>query len=60
MDSEALIKEIQRAKVNLCNHDKSQVLDGTNDTIPSLPNNSSGQLLPQKLIIDVLKVMKCQ
>jgi len=60
VDSEALIKEMQRAAVNLCNHDESQVLGGTNDTIPSHPNNTLGGLLPQKSIIDVLKAMECQ
>ena len=55
MDSEALI-EMQRATVN---YNESQVLGTTNDTIPSPPNNSLGGLLPQKLIIDVLKVMEC-
>jgi len=60
MDSEALIKEIQRAMVNLCNHDESQALGATNDTTPSPPNNSLGGLLPQKLIIDALKAMECQ
>jgi len=42
LDSEALIKEMQKAMVNLCNHDESQVLGTTNDTIPSPPNNSWG------------------
>jgi len=60
MDSEALIKEMQRAMVNLCIHDESQVLGATNDTTPSLPNNSLGRLSPQKLIIDVQKAMECQ
>ena len=46
MDSEALIKEMQRATVKSCNHDESQVLDTTNDTTPSPPNNSLGGLLP--------------
>ena len=60
MDSEALIKEMQSTTVNLCNHDESQVLGTTDDTIPSHPNNSLGGVLPQKSIIDVLKAMKCQ
>jgi len=46
--------------VNLCNHDESQVLDATNDTTPSPPNNSLGGLLLQKLITNVLKAMKYQ
>ena len=32
MDSEALIKEMQSATVNLCYHSESQVLGATNDT----------------------------
>jgi len=51
---EALIKKVQRATVNLCNHDELHVLGITNDTTPSPPNNSLGGLLPQKSIIDVL------
>ena len=51
MDSETLIKEMQWAMVNLCNHDESLVLGATNDTTPSPQNNSLGGLLPQKLII---------
>jgi len=58
VDSEALIKEMQRAMVNLCNHDESQVLGTTNDTILSPPNNRLGGLLPQKLIIDILNKSK--
>jgi len=58
--SEAFIKEIQSTMVNLCNHDESQVLGTTNDTIPSPPNNSIDKVLPQKLIIDVLKAVECQ
>jgi len=58
--SEALIKEMQSATVNLCNHDESQVLGATNDTIPSPLNNSLGGVLPQKSIIDVLKAIECQ
>jgi len=52
---------MQRATVNLCNHDESQILGATNYTIPSPSNNSLGGLfLPQKSIIDVLKAIKCQ
>jgi len=58
VDSETLIKEMQRATVNLCNHDESGVLGATNDTTPSPQNNSLGGLLPQKSIIDVLKAME--
>jgi len=47
MDSEAFIKEMQSITVSLCNHNESQVLGTTNDTIPSPPNNSLGGLLPQ-------------
>jgi len=46
--------------VSLCNHDESQVLGTTNDTIPSPPNNSLGGALTQKLIINVLKAMECR
>jgi len=53
--SEALIKEMQSAMVNLCNHDESQILGTTNDIIPSPLNNILGGVLPQKSIIDVLK-----
>jgi len=60
VDSEALIKEMQNATVNLCNHSESQVLGTTNDTIPSPPDNSLGGVLLQKSIIDVLKVMECR
>jgi len=49
-----------RAMVNLRGHNESQVLGTTNDAILSPPNNSLGELLPQKLIIDVLKAMDCQ
>jgi len=42
VDSEAFIKEMQSDTVSLCNHDESQVLGTTNDTMPSLPNNSLG------------------
>jgi len=42
MDSEALIKEMQRTTVNLCNDNESQVLGATNDTISNPPNNSLG------------------
>ena len=42
MDSEAFIKEMQSDTVSLCNHDESQDLGTTNDTMPSLPNNSLG------------------
>jgi len=59
VDSEDFIKETQSDMVSLCNHDESQVLGTTNDTIPSPPNNSLGGVLPQKLIIDVLKAMEC-
>jgi len=51
---------MQRATVNLCNHDESQVLGATNDTTPSPPNKSLGELLPQESIIDVLKAMECR
>jgi len=51
VDSEALIKEMQKAMVNLYNHDESLVLCTTNDTTPSPQNNSLDGLLPQKLII---------
>jgi len=57
MDSEALIKEMQRAMVNLCNYDESQVLGATDDTTITLQNNNLGGLLPQKSTIDVLKVL---
>jgi len=60
VDSEAFIKEMQSATVSLCNHDESQVLRTTNDTILSPPNNSLGGVLPQKSIIDVLTAMECQ
>jgi len=60
MDFEAFIKEMQRGTVNLCNHNELQVLGASNDTIPSLPNNSFGGLLPEKSIIDVLKAMECR
>jgi len=60
VDSEALIKEMQSAMVNLCNHGESQVLGTTTDTIPSPPNNSLGGVLLQKSIIDVLKAMECR
>jgi len=40
MNSEALIKVMQSAMVNLYNHDELQVLGTTNDTIPSPLNNS--------------------
>jgi len=60
MDFEALIKEMQRVMVNLCNHDESCILGATNDTTPSPPNNSLGEILPQKLIIDVQKAMECR
>jgi len=60
MDFEALIKEMQSAMINLCNHDESQILGTTNDIIPSPSNNSLGGLLPQKSMIDVLKAMECQ
>jgi len=60
VDSEAFIKETQSATVSLCNHDESQVLGVTNDTIPNPSNNSLGGVLPQKSIIDVLKAMECQ
>jgi len=60
IDSEALIKEIQSATVNLRNHGASQVLGTTNDIIPSPPNNSLGGVLLQKSIIDVLKPMECR
>jgi len=60
VDSETLIKEMQSATVNLCNHSESQVLGTTNDTMPSPPNNSLGGVLPQKSIIDVLKAMECR
>ena len=46
MDSEFLIKEIQSAMVNLCNHNESQILGTTNDTTPSPLNNSLGGVLP--------------
>jgi len=46
--------------VNLCNHDESQVLVTTNDTIHIPPNNSIGRVLPQKSIIDVLKSIVCR
>jgi len=52
--------KMQRAMVNLCNHDESWVLSATNDTTPSLQNNSLGGLLPQKSIINVLKVLECR
>jgi len=58
VDSEAFIKETQSDTVSLCNHNESQVLSTTNDTIPSPPNNSSGEILPLKSIIDVLKAME--
>jgi len=51
MDSKALIKEMQRAMVNLCNYDESQVLGTSNDIIPNTQNNSLGGLLPQKLML---------
>jgi len=60
MDSEALIKKMQSAMVNLCNHSESQVLGTTNDNILSPPNNSPGGVLPQKSLIDVLKAMECR
>jgi len=60
MDSEALIKEMQRAMVNLCNHNESRVLGATNDATFNPQNNHLGGLLPQKSIIDVLKAMECQ
>jgi len=46
--------------VILCNHDESQVLGTTNDTIPSPPNNGLGGLLSQKWIVDVLTAMECR
>jgi len=60
MDSEALIKEMQSAMINLCNHGESQVLGTTNDTIPIPLYNSLGGVLPQKSIIGVLKAMECR
>jgi len=51
VDSKTLIKEMQRAMVNLYNHDELLVLGATNDTAPSPQNNSLGRLLPQKSII---------
>jgi len=51
---------MQGVTVNLCNHDESQVLGATNNTIPSPPNNSLYGLLPLKSIIDVLKAMECR
>jgi len=61
VDSEALIKEMQSATVNLCNHGELQVLGTANDIIPSPrpPNNSLGGILLQKSIIDVLNAMEC-
>jgi len=59
VDYEALIKEMERAIVNLCNHNESQVLSATNDAIPNPPNYSLGGLLPLKSIIDTLKAMEC-
>jgi len=59
MYSGALIKEMQSATVNLCNHNKSQVLGTTNDVILNPLNNSLGGVLPQKSIIDVLKAIEC-
>jgi len=59
MDSEALIKEMQRGMVNLCNCDELWVLGATNVTTPIPQNNNLGKLLPQKLIIDVLKALEC-
>jgi len=60
VDSEALIKEMQSAMVNLCDHGESQLLGTTNGTIPSPPNNSLGGVLAQKSIINVLKAMECR
>jgi len=60
MDSEAFIKGTQSDTVSFYNHDESQVLGTTNDTIPSPPNNSLGGVLPQKSIINVLKAMECR
>jgi len=60
MYSEALIKETQSTTINLCNHNESQVLGAANDIIPSPLNNSLGGFLPQKLIMDVLKVLECR
>ena len=56
MDSEALM---QKATVNLLNHDESWVLGATNDTTPTPHNNGLGGLLPQEPIINVLKAMEC-
>ena len=56
IDSETLIKEMQKAIVNLCNYDKSQVLSATNDTTPTPQNNGLGGLLPQK---SVQKLILC-
>jgi len=55
VESKVLIKEMQRAMVNLCNYDKSQVLGAK--TTPQ--NNTLGGFLPQKLVTDVLKTLEC-
>jgi len=59
VDSVTLIKEMQMATVNLCTYDESWILGSTNDTTPTPQNNSLGGLLPQKLIIDILKALEC-
>jgi len=43
----------------MCNYDDSPVLGATNDPTPTPQNNSLGELLSQKSIIDVLKAMEC-
>jgi len=61
VDSEALVKEMQRVMVNLCNYIiESWVLGATNETTPTPQNNSLGELLPQKSIMDVLKALECR
>jgi len=54
MNSEALIKEMQRATVNLCNYEETRVLGITNNVTPTSQNNGFGELLSQKSIIDIL------
>jgi len=58
MDSKALIKEMQRVTVNLCNYEESRVLGITNDATSTSQNNGFGELLSQKSIIDILKALE--